>query len=65
MPFENGLGMAGRAQWSAAQVLSIHIPKTAGTTFTAFLDRQFAGEEICPAYYWRELLRIPRRELLG
>jgi len=54
-----------RAPQVPTQVLFIHIPKTAGTTFTAVLDRQFEAEEICPAYYWRELLQIPRRELLG
>ena len=59
---EEGERVASRA---AGQILFIHIPKTAGTTFTAVLDRHFAPEEVCPAYYWRELLRVPRRELLG
>jgi len=41
----------------------LHIPKTAGTTFTAILDRQFSAEHICPAQLWHELLRIPPERL--
>src|SRR5216684_3843830 len=41
----------------------LHIPKTAGTTFTAILDRQFSAEQICPAQLWPDLVRIPPERL--
>ncbi len=41
----------------------LHIPKTAGTTFMAALDRQFYAERVCPAKLWRDLLRISSTEL--
>lgn len=48
-----------------AQVVFIHVPKAAGTTFTAVLDGQFRREEICPAYYLDEFFfSIPREQLL-
>ena len=44
-----------RAPWSTAQVLFIHVPKTAGTTFTAVLDDPEFGQD----------MRNPRVALLG
>jgi hypothetical protein len=34
----------------------LHIPKTAGTTFTAYLDKHFADNEIFPYKVWDEVL---------
>ncbi len=36
----------------------LHIPKTAGTTFTRILDQPFQAEEICPAQLWRDFLKL-------
>jgi hypothetical protein len=33
----------------AEQLCFLHIPKTAGTTFTAILDAKFDRADICPA----------------
>lgn len=41
----------------------LHIPKTAGTTFTVYLDRQFSTEHICPAQLWHQLLHISAETL--
>ena len=42
---------------------SLHIPKTAGTTFGAFLESQFEDKEVCPARLWRELISLPATEI--
>lgn len=41
----------------------LHIPKTAGTTFTAILHNQFNPNEICPATRWYSVLEIPSEAL--
>lgn len=41
----------------------LHIPKTAGTTFMAALDRQFQTEQVCPGKLWRDLLRLNAADL--
>lgn len=43
---------------SREQLYFLHIPKTAGTTFSAVLDAYFSAEEICPAQLWRDLVKI-------
>lgn len=40
-----------------------HIPKTAGTSFIAVLDRLYAQEQICPAQLWRELATVSPQQL--
>jgi hypothetical protein len=45
------------------QLCFIHIPKTAGTTFTSIIDAKFSEQDICPARVWSELTQIPREEL--
>ncbi|NJN85066.1 MAG: sulfotransferase family protein [Leptolyngbyaceae cyanobacterium SL_7_1] len=45
------------------QLCFIHIPKTAGTTFTAILDAKFNQAEICPAAVWSELTQLSPEEL--
>ncbi len=58
-----GSGSRGTVPWATAQLVFLHVPKTAGTSFTAVLDARFREEEICPAYYWKELFAIPRERL--
>lgn len=41
----------------------LHIHKTAGSTFTDILNRQFAPETICPAQQWHQLFAMPLPEL--
>ena len=41
----------------------MHIPKTAGTSLRHMLDRRYTPEQICPAYYTRELLALSRQQL--
>jgi hypothetical protein len=42
----------------------LHIPKTAGTTFSySVLPQQFSPEETCPAWRYDELLNIPSKQL--
>jgi hypothetical protein len=43
----------------------LHIPKTAGTTVSVYLESGFQREEICPAPSWAELLRLPSAEMSG
>jgi hypothetical protein len=40
----------------------LHIQKTAGTTFYFTLDEKFDPEQICPARFWRQFLRIAKRD---
>lgn len=40
-----------------------HIPKTAGTSFIAVLDRVCAVEKICPAQLWREMATLNPQQL--
>jgi len=56
--------MRSPVEWSSAQLVFIHVPKAAGTSFVRALEVNFRREEICPAYYWAELFRIPRARLL-
>lgn len=44
-------------------IVFIHIPKTAGMSFTHLLERDLPAEDICPAYLWDELLTIPAADL--
>ena len=37
----------------------MHIPKTAGITFRTILETHFDANQICPAYYGDELIKIP------
>ena len=42
----------------------LHIPKTAGSTFSyAVLPQQFSPNETCPAWNYDDLLRIPSQQL--
>ena len=41
----------------------LHIPKTGGTSFIAFLDRHFAPDKICPAQMLPELFQSPPETL--
>jgi len=41
----------------------LHIPKTAGTTFGAFLQSHFEDREVCPAHLWRDLIRLPAPQI--
>lgn len=41
----------------------LHVPKTAGTTFTTILGQLFQDKDICPAYYTFELLELNKAEL--
>jgi Glycosyl transferase family 2/Galactose-3-O-sulfotransferase len=41
------------------QIVFIHLPKTAGTSFVQVLEQHFSAAEICPAYFHDELARIP------
>lgn len=45
------------------QLCFIHIPKTAGTTFTSILDAKFNQADICPAAVWSELVQLSPAEL--
>lgn len=40
----------------------LHIPKTAGTSFIGLLHDQYTASNICPAYLWRDLLKIPHTQ---
>ncbi|MEL6222379.1 MAG: hypothetical protein AAFQ57_00940 [Cyanobacteria bacterium J06626_14] len=40
----------------------LHIQKTAGTTFYFTLDEKFDPEQICPARFWRQFLRLARED---
>lgn len=40
----------------SSQLLFIHVPKTAGTTLSRILEGLFPVEQVCPAYYMRDLL---------
>lgn len=41
----------------------LHIPKTAGTSFTNCLSDQYPAELICPVHLWHDLLSIPPERL--
>jgi hypothetical protein len=41
------------------QFFFLHIPKTAGTSFTSILDTYFTPDEICPATYINDFLALP------
>lgn len=41
----------------------LHIPKTAGTSFTTIFDQYFHPDEMCPHYEWWELFAHPLDEL--
>ncbi|MGB3494559.1 MAG: hypothetical protein WBA57_17660 [Elainellaceae cyanobacterium] len=41
----------------------LHIQKTAGTTFYFSLDEKFDPEEICPARFWRQFLKLAKGDL--
>ena len=38
----------------------LHIQKTAGTTFYFTLDEKFDPEQICPARFWRQFLKLAK-----
>jgi Sulfotransferase family len=38
----------------------MHIPKTAGSAFSLHLKNHFNFEDICPAVFWPDFLRIPQ-----
>jgi len=59
----NMIKMTAKPYSSESPVYFLHIPKTAGSTFTNILDQQFPSGQICPAQLWRDLLRIPEAEL--
>lgn len=44
-------------------VYFLHIPKTAGLSFSAVVESRFAPDRTCPARLWSELLAIPRPAL--
>lgn len=41
----------------------VHIPKTAGMTISAILERKFSEDEICPFRLYPDLVRAPREEI--
>lgn len=41
----------------------LHIPKSAGTSFRAFLEEHFPPQSVCTASYWYELVQLPRKQL--
>ncbi len=43
----------------------LHIPKTAGTSLTSYLDRQFEPEQIFPFQLWPDYLEGLEREPIG
>jgi Sulfotransferase family len=49
----------GALNLDTSAIYFLHIPKTAGTSFMSLLHEQYPTEAICPAYLWRDLLRIP------
>ncbi|MDQ1094666.1 hypothetical protein QE400_004079 [Xanthomonas sacchari] len=49
----------------ASALYYLHIPKTAGTTLTAFLDAQYAHDEICPSQLLPDLFALDRNRLGG
>ena len=42
-----------------------HIPKTAGSSLTALVQKQFADSEVCPVHLWDDLLALDREQLQG
>jgi hypothetical protein len=47
------------------QFFFLHIPKTAGTSFTSILDTYFAQDQICPATYIGDFLALPEDSRLN
>lgn len=45
---------------SKERLYFLHIQKTAGTTFYFTLDEKFDPEEICPARFWRQFLKLAK-----
>lgn len=45
------------------QVYFLHIPKAAGTSFRVLLENAYHVDEICPAYDFFSLTRIPEEQL--
>ncbi len=41
----------------------VHIPKTAGMTMSAILERKFLKNEICPIRLYPQLVAVPKEEL--
>lgn len=41
----------------------LHIPKTAGTTFSKFLAAHFKDDEVCSAHLWRQLIALPPADM--
>jgi Glycosyl transferase family 2 len=41
----------------------LHIPKTAGSTISRYLESQFRPDQICPARTWRAFLALPPERL--
>lgn len=44
-------------------VYFLHIPKTAGTSLTALIERNYRPEEVCPPHLWPEMAQLPRQGL--
>lgn len=44
-------------------VYFLHIPKTAGTSLAALIERNFHPEEVCPPHLWTEMAQLPRHSL--
>jgi len=44
-------------------VYFLHIPKTAGTTFRAFLEDHYHSDTICPHWLLEDILKLPPRQL--
>ncbi|MEM9449337.1 MAG: sulfotransferase family 2 domain-containing protein [Cyanobacteria bacterium P01_E01_bin.6] len=40
----------------------LHIQKTAGTTFYFTLDEKFDPDQICPARFWRQFIRLAKED---
>ena len=49
--------------FASVPLVFIHIPKTAGTTFTTLLERDLPSASICPAYFPPDLLAISAAQL--
>lgn len=45
------------------QLCFLHIPKTAGNTFTYLMHSYYTPEEICPSHFWHEVVNFPIEDM--